>query len=246
MFLKTLWFWLMVLATGLIFAMMAFSSFRFEWKSLSHKISSGMVIMITGLLISVGLYWHWGAWPKLNQYWQIEHNQAHVKAIMANYRRDPQQLIDWFTQRLVEYPADAQGWYYLGKLFMGQANYAEASQAYQKALHLKPHQSQYRVAYAEALFAQYGELDDRTRQQLQSILKKEPDNGFAENLLAMDAYQRHDYSSAVIYWQHLAQQLPPESDHAKQLYEVIAKAQAAKRILHDSLLDRTDTFSANP
>jgi cytochrome c-type biogenesis protein CcmH len=62
---------------------------------------------------------------------------------------------------------------------------------------------------------------------LDKALKLDPDNPLALELGGYSAFRRNLHAEAIRYWERLLKQLPPDSDHARELSEAIAQARQA-------------------
>lgn len=80
---------------------------------------------VLAAIASVGLYLHWGSPDAASQ---IERDMARLEGANA------EELITILTRRMVESPTDPQGWKLLGKALAERERYAEAAQAYARAI----------------------------------------------------------------------------------------------------------------
>ena len=79
--------------------------------------------------------------------------------------------------------------------------------------------------YRPIFFANGRKLSPDDVALLAPILKRDPNNVNAINLLAIDAYLQHHYQTAVSYWERLLLIFPPDSADSKAVLQMIAKAQ---------------------
>jgi cytochrome c-type biogenesis protein CcmH len=63
--------------------------------------------------------------------------------------------------------------------------------------------------------------------QAQRALQADPDQPTALGLLGIDAFERKDYTQALVLWRHLLRQLPPGSPSAALIERGIAQAEQA-------------------
>ena len=68
-------------------------------------------------------------------------------------------------------------------------------------------------------------LDQSAHQLLNRILAIEPNNPYALNLIASDAYLREDFAQAIEFWQKIYVQLPQGSQGEQSLANLIERAQ---------------------
>ncbi len=80
---------------------------------------------VLAAIVSIGLYLHWGSPEAANQ---IDRDMARLEGASA------EELIAILTRRMVESPGDAQGWKLLAKALAERDRYAEAAQAYARAI----------------------------------------------------------------------------------------------------------------
>ena len=129
----------------------------------------------------------------------------------------------WLPPR--DSPASARGWYLLGRLYGGQNQWQNARDAYAKSQQLKADEGA-ELGYIESLWQLNGQqYNEEIRQLLLAMVKRNPVQGDALSMLAMDAYQRKDYQQAILYWRRLLPMVPAESEEGKALRKAIAKAQ---------------------
>ncbi|MFC3907726.1 tetratricopeptide repeat protein [Legionella dresdenensis] len=190
-----------------------------------RKIAKALWVMplLTAFLIAA--YAQWGSWPAWMKYQTVLAQREKARAIMANMK-SPDELINRLRQRLDNTPASAKGWYLLGRLYAGEGKWQQASEAFATSMRLKPEDEATAVNYAQSLWQlNQQQFNDEIRSIIKKILQanqKQPD---ALAMLAMDAYDRKDFSEAVEYWRRLLIQLPPDSKEAKSISKAIAKAQ---------------------
>jgi len=201
----------------------------FIWKPIraSTQKNLGWAILISVPVLALGLYWKLGAWRELDHYWMQKQQAVLVKNALAQIK-DPQQLVEQLKQFLQTHSHDAKGWHLLGNLYMHQDNYPGAVQAFAYAVKNDAEKIEYKVSYAQALFfVNDNKLTDQAQLLLKQVLLKEPNHIDAMNLLAINAYNQHQYQRALNYWEKLVAFFPPESRDAQVLYSMIAKAQKA-------------------
>lgn len=183
-----------------------------------------VLIPLLSCLIGVG-YWHWGAWPAWTTYLKEAEKQRRAEVMLKSIR-DPAELITQLKNRLNQQPDSARGWYLLGRLYVSQTLWQNASEAFAKAHTLEPDNIQITVNYAQSLWQENQQIINPTiRTLLNAVLDKNADDPDALAMFAMDAYKRHDYQTAIDYWQHLLTLAPPQSEDAQAIRKAIAKAQ---------------------
>lgn len=216
-----LWFWAAIL--GLTVS--AWMILLFSWRA--HK-DYGVIYKISFLtfpVIILGLYIIFGNTQQLNQYWLWQSQNVTVQQQM-NDLKSPEQLIERLRDHLQKNPNSAQGWYLLGKLYLSLNQYSQAESALQQATQLQPDSKEYLINLAKAdFFNHHQKLTIEMEQKLINIVNASPEWVDATNLLAINAYQRKDFSLAINYWQKALLIVNPDSPDSRALREMIRQAQ---------------------
>lgn len=182
------------------------------------------IVLIVG---TVSGYWQWGAFTKWADYLKQQEISQHAQTVMKSLK-SPQQLIDKLKQHLQKKPNSAQGWFLLGRLYASQNQWQLANQSFFKAHTLKPENEQYAVNYAQSIWQTHHQtFTDDVRALFRVILEKNPMQPDALSMLAMDAYQQHDYQKAIDYWSSLLELIPHDSSESKMIRKAIVKARKA-------------------
>lgn len=191
---------------------------------------SYLTAIILGLLlplVSILLYLNWGNSKVVSEWRLSQKNANQVKQEIAKLG-SREKIIETLQQKVQQLPFDessAKGWYLLGKLYFNERKLSEAMSAFQKAVILKPNQPDYLLDFVSVKFYVYHKLTKEDKQLIAKILTLTPQNVNAINLLALDAYQQHDFTSAIRYWEGLLKYFPPGSDDSKNLLDMIRQAQ---------------------
>jgi len=123
---------------------------------------------------------------------------------------------------------DSTGWYLLGRLYSSIENFDQAAYAFDRANRLDPNDPQIMIQYALALYFTNGNtLNAEGKALLDQILTSEPNQPDALNLLAVDAYQREDYETAIAYWRQLLAMFFADQQAQQALMTSISQAQSA-------------------
>lgn len=137
-------------------------------------------------------------------------------------------MVAKLAARMEQNPEDSKGWLMLARSYKAMGRYEEATRAFgkvEKVINEDPHMLS---EYAEALaLATGGSLRGRPSELLARALKLDPDFPDALILAGTAAFEREDYAAAVVLWERLLKQLPPDSDDAKALAEGIREARTA-------------------
>lgn len=142
--------------------------------------------------------------------------------------REINEMVAKLAARMEKNPDDLKGWVMLARSYKALGRYEEAVAAFGKAAKLVDEDAQLLSDYAEAqAIASGGSLKGKPTDLLGRALKLDPDNPNALVLAGTAAYERDDYAAAVMYWERLLKQLPPDSDDAQSLSDSLRKARAA-------------------
>jgi len=181
----------------------------------------GLLIFLP--LFALSFYWLWGAAPQIEAWAAQQQQIVHAQELMAQFK-SPKEVIEALKTRLKADPQSAKGWYLLGKLYLDQQNYAEASQAFARANELHPNKPEVMVALAQTLFFENNRLlDPKSTALLNEVLTLDPKNKDALNLLAIGAYNAGDYPTATRYWQELLPLLTEGSEEQNLVIEMLSQ-----------------------
>ncbi|MBS0358887.1 MAG: tetratricopeptide repeat protein [Proteobacteria bacterium] len=178
------------------------------------------------ILIIFSLLWYlyWGSSQQLSKTIQMQNQMALTKEILSKFK-NPEELIQRLRDKIKENPNDPRGWFLLGRLELGNQNFKEAAAAFSKANDLKPNDLSIISQYAEALFfSHHHRLNKNAQKLVDKILKQDPKNKVALNLLALDAYTHQNYARAISIWEQLLADYPPEAEESKDIQRAIAEA----------------------
>lgn len=126
---------------------------------------------------------------------------------------------------LEHHPADRDDWLILGRIGVMTKNDAMATQAYERAWRLAPHDQAILLDYAAALTQSSDPGDNLTGNQLlNTLLQRQPNNIAALSLFAISQYQQNNFAEAIILWQRLLSLLPAADVHVAVINRSIAQA----------------------
>lgn len=169
-------------------------------------------------------YFYLGDSNGLKQALLLDKQRIAVKQ-MQEKLKNPAQVISALVQHLQQDPSSTQGWFFLGKVYFSLQQYSEAASAFARAEQLSPDNPDVLFQYAQSLYFQQQDLTGKPRELLERLLRIDPHNNLAINLLAVYAYQRGDYRRAINYWEGLLPYYPSSSEDGQALLKAIAKAQ---------------------
>lgn len=140
----------------------------------------------------------------------------------------PQQIeamVAKLAARLEQNPDDAKGWAMLARSYAAMQRFPEALAAYAKATALAKDDAALLADYADVLATSTGrDLEGRPLELITQALKLDPNQWKALALAGTAAFNRKDYKTAVVYWEKLLQQLPPDSEFGLSMKSSIAEA----------------------
>lgn len=129
------------------------------------------------------------------------------------------------AKRLQENPSDVQGWTMLARSYNSMERFGESAGAYAKATELSPKDADLWAEYAFATAMAGGRsLEGRPTELIEKALQVDPNNVKALQLAGSAAFQAKDYKKAVVYWERVLKQVPPNSEVAAPLTERINEA----------------------
>jgi len=138
--------------------------------------------------------------------------------------------VESLAHRLKQRPDDADGWVLLAHSYQALERFADAADAYAHADALIPNNASLLADYADTLaMAQGRSLEGAPAALIQRALAIDPKPKKALALAATVALETRDLDTSIAYWRRLAAELPAGSDEARQVADVIAEVDAAKR-----------------
>lgn len=192
-----------------------------------------LLVLPIFVVLVIGAYQQWGAWTAWQDHLYEQARQEKARAILATIK-SPAQLAQKLKAKLDNTPASARGWYLLGRIYASQLEWSSARDAFAKSYQLHPADELAAINYAQSLWQLNKQtFDEQIRSLLKEILINNPNQPDALAMLAMDAYECHDYSQAQIYWQQLLKLAPVNSREAKAIQKAIAKAQQQQNLPTD-------------
>jgi cytochrome c-type biogenesis protein CcmH len=145
-------------------------------------------------------------------------------------RGEIEAMVASLEDKLKHSPDDPRGWAMLARSYRAFGRYEEAVNAFARAKTLVENDAQLLAEYADTLaMSRNGELSGEPTELLERALKLDPNHAFALALAGAAAAKRADYDVAIMYWEKVQAQLPPESGTALAMQESIEKARSAKR-----------------
>jgi cytochrome c-type biogenesis protein CcmH len=152
----------------------------------------------------------------------------------TNSRAEADALVRRLRGHLQQQPRDARGWTILARLQFDAEQFAEAAQAYEKALALPSkvvRDPAVWCEYADALgMTQNGSLAGRPRELIDRALVLNPYHPKALEMAGSAEYGQGDYAAALRYWRPLLAVLDIESQAHKELGAAIDRTERLAKI----------------
>jgi cytochrome c-type biogenesis protein CcmH len=180
-------------------------------------------IGIVFISLSLGFYWQQGSAKALLSYEHAREQSLKSAQFLAKMGGSSK-IIAALLAQVQQHPQDAHGWYLLGRLYFSDNQFNAAIAAFTHANDLQPKNSDTELSLAEALYLNQPKNSQQATHLVTQLLQREPNNAGALNLMALLAYQAHDYQQAITLWQSLWVQMPANSDTAKALQKAINQA----------------------
>ena len=139
-------------------------------------------------------------------------------------QQDVEQMVAGLAAKLESEPENYQGWAMLARSYKAMRRVADAERAYEKAWPLVEKDAQLLADYADLLASKAGDLTGRPEELVNKALQVDPENLQALWLAGTAAFNRSDFPHAVEYWQRAQQLLPPDSEDARMLANIIEEA----------------------
>ncbi|NCT56621.1 MAG: hypothetical protein GW760_02775 [Legionella sp.] len=178
-------------------------------------------VLCVGLVLAYGV---WGGFFEWHAFHLAEAKQKQAEAVVQSLG-STQAIIERFKMHLKKSPNDAKAWFLLGRVYVAEADWLHANQAFATAHRLAPDYQEYTLHYVQSVWElNHQQFDENARALLLEIVKHHPDQPDALAMLAFDAYKRHQNQLAVMYWERLLKLAPQGSEEASKLRQAIAKA----------------------
>lgn len=136
-------------------------------------------------------------------------------------------MVKGLAERLKQQPDDAEGWSMLARSYNAMGRFADAAEAYARLVKLLPSNADVLADYADTLAMASGKsLQGEPLKLVQRALEIDPGNVKALALSGSGAFERRDYSQAVMQWQQILTLVPADSDIARSTAGSIEEARS--------------------
>lgn len=141
--------------------------------------------------------------------------------------RELAQFATGLRASLAKQPQNSRDWLILGRIGVLLNDAPMAAQAFERAYRLAPADDAILLDYARALTRSADAGDkQQAKNLLTSLVRRQPDNIQAINLLAIGYVERGDYEQAISLWRHVSTLLPPGDAHWGDIQRAINHARA--------------------
>ncbi|HEY8856709.1 MAG TPA: c-type cytochrome biogenesis protein CcmI [Rugosibacter sp.] len=188
----------------------------------------GWVLAILVSVIAIGLYTLIGSPAGLTS------RNAAVQYDDAQAMDKINQLIARLEEKMQKNPNNPEGWGMLARAYKLTGRLDEAERALGRVGPTLNQNASLLADLAEVLAQKNGALAGRPSELILQALQLEPDNGKVLYLAGAAAFEEGHYKVAIAHWEHLQQQVDPQSDDGRNIAAGIAKA----RELSDGASDR--------
>jgi cytochrome c-type biogenesis protein CcmH len=183
---------------------------------------AGIAVLVLLPLLALGIYRGVGS-PEIAL--------AQLEGTLDEFASRPHaqfgEMVAELEGRLKSNPKDGEAWAVLAEAYKMVGNHGAAIEAYEKAIELLPPSGRLLADYAEssALLAG-GDFRGRPTELLERALRADPNDQKAIALMAAARYHAGDLPQARRHLSQLLAMLPPESDEARQIGEVVTRIDA--------------------
>ena len=141
-------------------------------------------------------------------------------------------MVSAFAARLEAVPAseapDPKAWEMLARSYAAMQKFPEANKAYKRAVELNPGNAQLLADHADVLaMLQSQSMAGEPTRLYERALVLDPNNLKALALAGSAAFEKKDFSKAVMFWTKARDLAPPGSDFAQGLASSVEEARAA-------------------
>ncbi len=191
------------------------------------KTTGRWVAIVVGILLpiaAIGMFWKTGHFSVLETL-QKAPSQSAQQAELNSL----EEMIGRLEEKMKKSPDDPKGWVMLGRSYAVLERYAEAEQAYSKAVVLtKENDPDILADYAEAIALKNdGQIAGKPLELIQKNLSKFTEHPKSLWLVGLNAAQQENFKEAVQNWEKVLAQMPPDSEAWKTMQNHIQEAKKA-------------------
>jgi cytochrome c-type biogenesis protein CcmH len=131
-------------------------------------------------------------------------------------------MVETLAARMKSNPDDPKGWALLARSYAALGRFQESADAYGEAVKRSPGDASLLADQADALAMAQRTIQGTPTDLVGEALAIDPQNHKALALAAASAAERNEFDKSLDYWHKLASLLPPDSDSAREVADVIA------------------------
>lgn len=207
------------------------------------------VVAVLIPLLAISLYWHLGASDQMQLAQQLEEKEL----LQLRGRPVPDELYRRLEQglerQLTVSPHNLDYRVSAARLALEQDRPAEAEKHYEALLQAVPDSPVLLLEWAQARFAATGRADDEVRDALQTVLRADPMNQVALELMGIHAFESGQFEQAMHYWGIALRQSGSYPERVEALWHGIQQARARlgeERRQVEVRIGLADGFDADP
>jgi len=184
------------------------------------------------LMVAVvgGIYWGIGSskdTPKLASFEEMSKLPGTENKPQANSGGDLNTAVKRLAEKMANDPGNGDGWLLLAKTYGELRKYAEAAEAYEKAVALLPPDATVLADWADAyIMAKDRKWDAEGRKIVKRALSADPKHVKALALAGSESFDRGDYKAAIEFWKRMKSVAAADSMDGKLADANIAEANA--------------------
>jgi cytochrome c-type biogenesis protein CcmI len=203
-----------------------------ETQTQVNTASSGRLPVVIGgivaLVVGLTVYWQVNNLEKLDQKVTAIASLSQLSEKLAQgadsniTAEDVQNLTLAIRSRLRSEPEDAQGWMFLGRLWMAIGQQEQSFDSFKKALKLDPNNTNIQMSYAQALMvsSQRGDLQ-LAQNILFNLVQEFPENDNLALMMALVSAQLGDLENTQRYFAQVKAKLSADSPVYQQITALI-------------------------
>lgn len=146
---------------------------------------------------------------------------------MAPPQAQFERMIEQLAARLQREPGDAEGWAMLARSYLVTGRPAQSTQAYARAVALRPGDADLLAGYADAMASQQGRLEGEPMALVEKALAIDPKHPTALALAATASQEARRWPEALVRWQRLADAVTDDPRASAAVAEAIGRLRSA-------------------
>lgn len=208
----------------------------------TSRVSAGFVMLFVPMA-ALAFYLYLGSPQAPQMIEEARNNPPADIPLKADGTPDVEKLVASLHDKLRKSPANAEGWYMLGRSYMMMQQFDGAVEAYENLNKLQPEEPDVMLMLADALSMQQGgQMAGRPEVLINQALGKSPENTTALWLSGMALEQQEKYQAALDRWTILHPLLKDIPEEQAQLDILINRVKA--KLSGDVALSTTESNAA--